>query len=249
MAIEANAGGSAAATAGLRFHAHRDEAALVAVAGASILDAVNGDLAAQAEAWILLSGGTTPVPVYRAIAQSLGDTQGLTVGLVDDRWVAPDSPGNNAAMIRETLLPSAGNGVRFRPLVDWSRGRAHSVAQANARHASMRIAPSLVLFGMGDDGHTASLFPGSPQLAKALASHDAYVPLDADGCPGAGQWPQRITLTPHGWRRARRRMLLVRGERKREMLERAARERDARLLPVSAAIAVGDTPLDVHWCP
>ena len=245
----------------MRFHAHSDETALVADVGAALLDAVLAGLEHDGKALVLLSGGSTPIPVYRAVAARLADLRGLTIGLVDDRWVAPDSPGSNATMIRDMLragAPADANvdtnaaareGVQFWPLVDWSRERAQSVALANERLQSIGLAPCFVLFGMGDDGHTASLFPGSPQLDSALASADAYVALDADGCPGAGKWPHRITLTPRGWLHARRRVLLIRGTHKREVLERAAREADARTFPVRAALAIGDASLDVHWCP
>src|SRR3546814_13790652 len=74
---------------------------------------------------------------------------------------------------------------------------------------------------MGDDGHTASLFPGMLGLEQALASPTAYVAVDASGCPGSGQWPRRIRLTPAGLEPSRMRLLLIRGAHKRRLVERA----------------------------
>ncbi len=250
----------AAAAVAPRWHAHADETALVGAVCAQILQVVGADRGDDRASLLLLSGGSTPVPVYRALADQLAagraglapGTARLTISLVDERFVAPQDPGSNERMLRQTfgglLGDDAHAALRFWPLVDWPGGRARSVAQANERmHAAPP--PSLVLLGMGDDGHTASLFPGSPDLAAALATSLPYVALDAPGCPGAGAWPLRITLTPAGWRPARRRLLLLRGAHKREVYERALREGDAAVLPVAAAIALGEAPLDVHWAP
>src|SRR3546814_8470575 len=88
---------------------------------------------------------------------------------------------------------------------------------------------------MGDDGHTASLFPGMLGLEQALASPTAYVAVDASGCPGSGQWPRRISLTPAGLEPSRMRLLLIRGEHKRRLFERAMDGTDPLELPIRLA--------------
>ncbi len=225
---------------------HPDEASLVARATGRIVDAMAEDRLGG-EVLILLSGGATPVPVYRAMASQVKSWAGVTISLVDERWVPADSPGSNARMIRATLFGAGGG--RFWPLADLELGWLRSVDGAVARFNSLSAPPSLVVLGMGDDGHTASLFPGSPDLSRALACAQPYAAVDARGCAGAGLWPQRISLTPAGWRPARRRMMLMRGGPKLRLFERAMRERDPMVLPVSAAITEGDAPLEVHWCP
>jgi 6-phosphogluconolactonase len=242
----------------VQFHAHADEATWVDAALASIAAAIAADRALGHAVNLLLSGGGTPVPVYHALAHQL--TRDTTVGLVDERWVEPDSPGSNARLLRSTLLPatdnaSAASGLapyapRFWPLADMAQGWLASVEQANARCRSMPglDRPTLVLLGMGDDGHTASLFPGCADLPHALASKEPYAALDAGTSAGAGAWRQRITLTPAGWKRARLRVLLLRGDSKRRIFERAVAAADPLAFPVFAAVANGGTPLVVHWC-
>jgi 6-phosphogluconolactonase len=238
------------------FHAHEDEARFVQAACDAVLEAVEEDVQRHADTLLLLSGGSTPIPVYRALAPRLRAMTGgrvrTTVSLVDERWVDPGDPGSNEGMLRQTLgiaADGAADGIRLWPLVAWDAGLQASVASANARLRAARGAVTLAVFGMGDDGHTASLFPQGRDLLRALAAVEPYVAFDARGCPGAGAWPQRITLTPCGWKPARRRLLLIRGAGKRRLLEQAERERDVERLPVSAAIALGDAPLEVHWAP
>lgn len=232
----------------IQWREHADESAFAERVAQGIEEAIAAGRGSAGGALVLLSGGATPAPVYRELGRGRPGFSDCAVALVDERWVEPGSPGSNARMIGESLLHAPGAGVRFQPLALPELGLQASVDSAN-RAFLARGAPSLVVLGMGDDGHTASLFPGSGDLARALAAPEAYVAIDAAGCAGAGAWPLRISLTPAGWRGARRRMLLLRGAGKRRVFARALEDGDALELPVRAAIDLGDAPLEVHWYP
>lgn len=195
---------------------------------------------------LLLSGGSTPGAVYAALARAPLDWTRIDVGLVDERWLQPDDPDSNAYLVRRQLLQGHAASARFETMTRAGRSLDEAVATANL-HAQQ--AAEVVVLGMGEDGHTASLFPGMPGLAQALHSTQAYVAVDARGCPGAGAWPRRISLTPAGLAGARFRLLLIRGEAKRALFERALAGDDAQALPVRIAFAATDAPLHVQWCP
>src|SRR3546814_3258973 len=83
-------------------------------------------------------------------------------------------------------------------------------------------------------------------LEQALASPTAYVAVDASGCPGSGQWPRRISLTPAGLEPSRMRLLLIRGEHKRRLFERAMDGTDPLELPIRLAFTTPGARLRVR---
>jgi 6-phosphogluconolactonase len=225
------------------FH-HADEAAWISGVADACADALRRDLAIGG-ARLLLSGGSTPAPVYRALACYGLDWTRVTVALVDERWVPPGDPDSNATLVRATLLEQRAAAATVEPLLMPDRNLDEAVRHANRQARDASVA----LLGMGPDGHTASLFPHARGLRDALASNDDYVSVDAAGCPGAGTWPLRISLTPRGLGRARHRLLLVRGQAKRELLEQALAGDDIEALPVRALFSLPGEALHIHWCP
>ena len=205
-------------------------------------DAIGADGAAS----LLVSGGTSPVPVFDALSRADLDWSRVAVGLVDERRVPPGDPGANGRLVREHLLRGSAAAAAFQPLARADDDAARAVADANAWFPAR---PTVVLLGMGDDGHTASLFPGMAGLDAAFAAPGPYVAVDAAGCPGAQAWPRRITLVPAALAHAAHPALLIRGERKRDLLQRALADGDARRWPVLAAMHAAATPVAVYWAP
>jgi 6-phosphogluconolactonase len=239
--------GSGVRASHVAWQASAGESEWAEAASAQIAGALRADLGRPGESWLLASGGTTPAPVYRALAAQVLDWSRVVVSLVDERDVEPDADGSNTRLVRETLLRDAATAARFEPLRGAHQSLRDALAQANARWRGVRVGACVL--GMGDDGHTASLFPGSVDLDAALASHEPYAVLDASGCAVAGAYPHRISLTPAGLAQARARFLLIRGATKRAVFDDALQPGDVHELPIRAAIDLPGAPLHVHWCP
>lgn len=226
-------------------HVHPNHEVWTWAVAVAIAADLRRELVLQPRARLLLSGGTTPGPVYHALSQAPLDWDRVDVGLVDERWLLPDDPDSNAHLVRTQLLQDRAAAAHFEPMTQAGRHIEGAVATANA-HA--RRQATVAVLGMGDDGHTASLFPGMADLERVLQSPRDYVAVDAHGCAGAREWPRRISLTPHGLARIPHRVLLMHGERKRAVFEQALESGDPHRWPILAALEGNPAmPLQVHW--
>lgn len=228
------------------FHDCHDEDQWTWATAVAISAALRRDLAERPRARLLVSGGHTPTPVFRALSQAPIEWSRVDIALVDERWLLPDDPDSNAHLVREYLLQDHAAAARFETITAPGRSIEEAASTANL-HASQP--PGIVLLGMGGDGHTASLFPGMRNFDAALSSRNAYVITDGTGCPGAGAWHRRISLTPAGLEPAHTRLLLIRGQEKRKVFERALKGDDPHKLPVRIAFTTPGARLQVYWCP
>jgi len=167
-------------------------------------------------AQIALSGGSTPARAYRLLNGEHLPWNRVDVVLGDERWVPASDPASNARMLSETLLAAdgPGSGARFHP-VPTELDSPEASVQAFERHVR-QLCPGdppifdVMLLGLGDDGHTASLFPGT----AATSVRDRAVTI------GAGKGMERITLTAPVLSAARHVIVLVSGASKRQALQR-----------------------------
>lgn len=236
----------AARRAPVTLHEFRNDDQWSWAAAVAVAAALRRDLEERPRARLLVSGGSTPAPVFRALSQAPLEWDRVDIGLVDERWLLPEDPDSNAHLVREHLLRGNAASAHFEPLTRPGRSIEAAVAHANLLASQPA---GVVLLGMGSDGHFASLFPRMRGLRDAYESTSAYVAVDANGCPGAGPWQLRISLTPAGLAPAHTRLLLLRGEDKREVFERALEGSDPIEMPVRMAFQAPGAQLQVYWTP
>ncbi len=225
---------------------HEDaEAFAEAVAGdigfiiESALDARNG-------AVIGLSGGTTPVKAYEKLATMKLDWKRVTIFPVDDRLVAMDSPLSNVAMLAKIFLPKGG---RVMPLGVDNPDYKGAGNAADARLQDLHWPPDLVLLGVGNDGHTASIFPG-PDLEAALTAPKTRRAIGVMPDPLPPEAPvARVTLTRNAILSAKALMLCLTGDAKRALVERAIEDGAGSKVPIGQVLAEAEQPIDIHWAP
>lgn len=230
----------------VQFHEHANPDVWARSAAIAIGHALGETLRERERTRLLLSGGSTPAPVYGELAQLDLDWKRVDAALVDERWLQPDDPDSNGRLVRETLLHGPAAAAHFEGLTRAGQTIEEAVRVANL-HAHQSA--DVVVLGMGDDGHTASLFPRMRGLDEALASEQAYVAVDTAGCAGAGRFALRISLTPAGLAPSHARFLLIRGAAKRALFERAVDGDNVHELPVRLAFTTPGASLQVHWAP
>lgn len=214
--------------------------ALYAAAADLIAEALRAGVRATGTGCAALSGGSTPEPAYALLAAQNLDWPQVRFLMVDERFVPPDHPGSNEAMLRRALQAPLRRGAQLTPLyAPTTPERAAAAADSTYGRYDLDIA----VMGMGADGHTASWFPAAPQLQAALDpdSDRSVIAIDAPGAAGASQ---RLTMTLAAVARARRVLLLIAGAAKRDALEAALTGAPK---PITALAAACADKLDIVW--
>jgi 6-phosphogluconolactonase len=186
--------------------------AIPEVAAREVARIITQAVSGRGSASLVLSGGTTPRAMHEALAR-LPDVpwQALEIYFGDERCVPPNHPDSNYRMARESLLDRVPI-----PPAQVHRPEAENPdreAAARAYEALLPAAFDLVVLGIGEDGHTASLFPDSPALA---ASERRCVPVTGPKPP-----PERLSLTPRALGEAREVIVLASGAGKAGPVARA----------------------------
>jgi len=201
--------------------------------------ALRTQLAVQERVSIAVPGGTTPGPIFDALSAVDLDWARVTILLTDERYVPEDSPRSNAGLIRGRFLQGKAAAARFIPFFQPGADAAEAAAALSAGLED-QLPLSLVVLGMGEDMHTASLFPGAHGLEAALAPDAPIVlPISTESQP-----EPRLTLSARVLNGALHKHVLMFGTAKRDAFENAL-GRDPVEAPIMAVVQGGT----VHWAP
>jgi 6-phosphogluconolactonase len=190
-------------------------------------------IAARGVALLIVSGGKSPARFFELLSDMELDWTRVAVTLADERRVPDDSPRSNARLAREKLLRHRAAAANFTPLADVRLPGDQELAAASARVAHLPLPADVVVLGMGDDGHTASWFPGADGLAEAmdLGARQLVAPIAA---ADAGE--PRLTLTGRVILRARAIALEIEGEAKLTTFAAALEPGPEEAMPIRAVL-------------
>jgi 6-phosphogluconolactonase len=205
-----------------------------------IASQLSASIELRGRACLAVPGGSTPGPLFDLLSEAQLDWANVTVMLTDERWVPTDSARSNTGLIKNRLLVNAARAAQYIAL--YAEDLDHVLG---ARTLSKQVAPNLpidvVVLGMGADMHTASLFPGAPELSFAQNElADAVMPM----VPVGSDLEPRVTLSARVLEMARQTHVLILGDEKKAALAQAQT-----LSPVEAPIAQFLPNATVHWSP
>lgn len=224
-----------------RWHFSDSDAAWLAEALAFVARAEQAALAARGEFHIVLAGGNTPRIVYEALAREPHDWPRWQVWFGDERCLPVDHPGRNSVMARAVLLEHVPVfSIHAIPGELGAQAAAHAYADELAGVGDF----DLVILGLGEDGHTASLFPCHTPGHSADDAPDAIAVYDAPKPP-----PERVSLSAGRLSRARQVLFLVSGLGKREALRRWRASDSAAFPNIPAATIQPAAGVDVLLAP
>lgn len=210
-----------------------------------IAQALRAAIAARGQASLAVSGGKSPIPMFEALREQALDWAKVTVVLVDERVVPRDHEASNTALVAQHLLQGQAAAARFLPFFRELAPQFNAevldalVIDATDRTAALPWPLDVAVLGMGEDAHTASLFPGAPGFARAIATEQRLAWVVPDTAPHA-----RISFTLSALLAARELMLSIAGENKLAVYRRAAEKADE-TLPISLVLNQSTTPISV----
>jgi 6-phosphogluconolactonase len=193
-------------------------------------------------ATLVVSGGKSPVAFFKALAQKPLEWSKVCVSLADERWVPTEHADSNEGLLKRFLLQGPAAQAGFFSLYRATTTVDEAAAETDKALTELPKIDVLIL-GMGDDGHTASLFPDSPHLKEALDlnSDRRCLPMLAPTVPH-----QRLTLTRPVLASAATTILSVSGQAKLDTLRAALSGDDLAEMPVRAFL---NPSLEIYWCP
>lgn len=197
---------------------------------------------ARGQATLVVSGGSSPLGTLNALASCDIAWRKVTVLASDERWVAEDEPSSNAGMIARELLRDKAHDARFVSLYEPGMQADAAIQIIADRVAALPLPFDYVLLGMGDDGHTASLFPDDPTIETALASTQACVVAKPPSQP-----LQRISLTPNALLNSRAIGVLFFGQNKADVFAKASVEGELKEFPVRSVLRQEIVPVSTYF--
>ena len=216
-----------------------------AAIAAHIASTLRSAIAARGQASLAVSGGKSPIPMFEALREQDLDWSQVTVVLVDERVVPRDHADSNTALVARHLLQGKAAAARFllffRELAPTFNAEVLDalVIDASERIAALPWPLDVAVLGMGEDAHTASLFPGAPGYARAIATDQRLAWVVPDTAPHA-----RLTFTLSALLAARELVLSIAGGSKLAVYRKAAEKADESL-PISLVLNQSSTPIGV----
>lgn len=193
---------------------------------------------------LVVSGGSTPLPFFEALSRKDLDWGRVDVLLADERWVAEDDPASNTRLLKDSFLQNEASSARFFSLKQEGDTPGDGLDSVKSELADLALPLDVLILGMGNDGHTASLFPDAPELPGAM---DPECQEIVAAMTPPSQPHRRITLTFPPLRDARFTALHIKGNDKLDTLRRALTDpADVMAMPIRGFLKPG---LQVFWSP
>jgi len=201
-------------------------------------------IALKGKASIAVSGGSTPKGFFNVLSNKDIDWKKVTITLADERWVDINDDASNTRLVHENLLKNNAAAAKFFHLKQGEILCEETLADLNLAANSSLLPLDVLILGMGEDGHTASLFPCSEQIKQGLdiSNANALMKVEPKTAPH-----QRITFSFAALKQSQNTFLHVCGESKKQVLDKAFATTDIFEMPIRAFLQDENIDTQVFW--
>jgi 6-phosphogluconolactonase len=207
------------------------------VLAGEIADRLEDGVIERNQASLVATGGSTPGGLYDLLSAMAAPWNRVWITLSDERWVPATDPASNEHLVRERLMLGPAAAGHLIPLKTDDPRPAVALPAADARIAAMPRPFDVVVLGMGEDGHFASLFPGAVDGLDPMSGANVV----AVEQPGAAGTSHRLSMTLSALLDSRWIAVVIRGEAK------LALARDPGNTPIAAILGQTKVPVEVYW--
>lgn len=198
------------------------------------------------KASIAVSGGSTPKGFFSVLSQSDIDWSKVTITLADERWVPIDSEASNTRLVHENLLQNKAKEAKFFHLKQGDELTDETLADLNVAASKTLLPLDVLILGMGEDGHTASLFPCSDEINVGLDESNDAVLLKVQPKTAPHQ---RISFTFASLITSKNIFLHSCGDAKKTVLTKALQGDDPFEMPIRAFLQHPSLNTQIFWAP
>lgn len=191
-------------------------------------------------ATLLVSGGNTPKPMFLMLSNKDIEWNKVNIALVDDRWVDLSDPASNEAMVNQALLINNASVANFVGMKTEHSNAFDAELSVEAKFENFKRPFDVVILGMGEDGHTASIFPCCAELDMALNTNKDIMATEPTTAPH-----QRMTFTKSALLNSKQLYLHLVGESKEAVLLDVAAGNDEKQAPIRAFLNQSVVPMSV----
>jgi len=199
---------------------------------------------AKGKASLVVSGGSTPKPLFAQLAQTDLAWEKVTITLADERWVDASHQDSNEKLVRDNLLQGNAAAASFVSLTTDANNAQDAETEISTRIDAIDTQLDVVILGMGEDGHTASLFPCSEQISSGLdmARKQSVIATQPATAPH-----QRMSMSLAKIVSAKQVFLHLTGAKKKAVLQDALANHTQLEKPIKAVC--DHTTVDLMWAP
>lgn len=214
-------------------HVFSEQSRLVEALSNSILSDLQNAIEVKGKASLLVSGGSTPKPLFEKLSQTVFAWDKVTVGLCDERWVDPSQEESNEHFVKTYLLKDEASKADFIGIYEANVDIENAENSCSNTLKEKLHSFDVVVLGMGSDAHTASLFPNNVKLEEAfdLEREDLCIAIEPDTAPY-----MRMSLTLRAILSAKHLYLHFEGEEKRAVFKKAIAGEDRYEMPIRSVL-------------
>lgn len=228
----------------VHLHPFDTQIELLNALSASIVCDLQQAIEEKGYAVLLVSGGSTPKPLFEILRHSRIEWSRVRIGLCDERWVASDHPDSNEQFVKAHLIRDNAAKAQLIGMYREGLNAAEGESECDKTFRTSLWPCDVAVLGMGEDAHTASLFPFNEKLAEAFDPlNDALcIAITPQSAPHV-----RMSLTLGALLQVKHLYLHFEGEKKRSVFEEAMKAGDAHAMPIRSLLHQDTNDIEVYY--